>query len=45
MGKLAGVLTKDKQNFILSKGVLKVYVLQKYIDTNNGKIEGSTVST
>lgn len=45
MGKLAGVLTKDKQNFILSKGVLKVYVLQKYIDTNIGKIEGSTVST
>ena len=45
MGKLSGVLQKDKQNFVLSKGVLKAYVLQKYIDTNIGKIEGSTVST
>lgn len=45
MAKLANVLKKDKQNFILTKGVLKVYILQKYIDTNIGKIEGSTVST
>lgn len=39
------VLKKEKQNFFLTKGVLKLYVLQRYIDTNIGKIEGSTVST
>ena len=43
MENLSKVLKKDKQNFMLTKGVLKVYVLQKYIDTNIGKIEGSTV--
>ena len=45
MAKLTNILTLDKQNFVLNKGVLKAYVMQKYIDTNIGKIEGSTVST
>lgn len=45
MNKMTGILKNDKQNFVLTKGVLKVYVLQKYIDTNIGKIEGSTLST
>lgn len=45
MGKLKGILKSDKQNFILTKGILKVYILQKYIDTNVGRIEGSTVRT
>lgn len=39
------ILKKEKQNFVLTKGVLKLYVLQRYIDANIGKIEGSTVST
>lgn len=45
MQKIKGILKNDKQNFVLQKGVLQIYVLQKYIDTNIGKIEGSTVST
>lgn len=45
MKNIAEVLSVDKQNFVLKNGVLKTYVLQKYIDTNIGKIEGSTVST
>lgn len=45
MQKIADVLKNEKQNFVLKRGVLRVYVMQKYIDTNIGKIEGSTVST
>lgn len=41
---LKGILKSDKHEFILTKGVLKLYVLQNYIDTNIGKIEGSTVT-
>jgi hypothetical protein len=45
MQKISEILENDKQNFVLKKGILRTYVLQKYIDTNIGKIEGSTVST
>ena len=45
MKTLPNILKVDKQNFVLTKGVLKIYVLQKYLDTNIGKIEGSTLST
>ncbi len=42
---MSSVLKKDGQNFVLTKGMLRVYILQKYIDTNIGKIEGSTVGS
>lgn len=45
MSKLSDVLTLNKQDYVLNKGVLKVYVLQKYIDTNIGRIEGATVGS
>lgn len=45
MQKIADILENDKQNFVLKKGVLRAYVLQKYIDTSIGTVEGSTVST
>lgn len=45
MSKLTGVLSLDKQDYVLNKGVLKLYVLQKYIDTNISKIEGAIVGS
>lgn len=40
---LLDVLSLNNQDFKLDKGVLKTYILQKYIDTSLGKIEGPTV--
>lgn len=45
MAKLTDVLKLDNQNYVLTKGILRVYVLQKYIDTNIGRIEGSIVGS
>ena len=45
MANLSNVLKMDNQDYILTRGVLKAYVLQKYIDTNISKIEGSTVGS
>lgn len=45
MNKLSNILKLDNQDFILTQGVLRAYVLQKYIDTNISKIEGSTVGS
>lgn len=45
MSNLKGVLKLDGHDFKLTKGVLKAYVLQKYIDTNIAKIEGSVVGS
>lgn len=45
MGKLTGVLSKNKHDYVLKKGVLRLYVLQKYVDVNIARIEGSTVGS
>lgn len=45
MSKLKDVLKVDGHDFKLTKGVLKIYIYQKYIDTNISRITGSTVGS
>ena len=44
MSALKNVLTLKGHDFTLTKGILKIFVYQKYIDTNQARIEGSTVT-
>lgn len=45
MAILRDVLKADGHDFKLTRGILKLYISQKYIDTNIGKIEGSVVGS
>lgn len=45
MGSLKNVLKPDGHDFKLTRGILKIYISQKYIDTNISKIEGPVVSS
>lgn len=45
MANLKNMLKMEGHNFKLTNGILKVYISQKYIDTNIAKIEGPTVGS
>lgn len=45
MNKLTDILEVKGQDFVLKKGILKTYVLQKYVDTNVSTIEGPVVNS
>lgn len=44
MSALKNVLSLKGHDFMLTRGILKIFVYQKYIDTNQARIEGSTVT-
>lgn len=45
MASLKDSLKLKGHDFVLTNGILKVYILQKYIDTNTAIIEGQTVGS
>lgn len=45
MASLKNVMKISGHDFVLTKGVLKIYILQKYVDTNIARVEGPVVGS
>lgn len=45
MASLTNILKEEGHDFKLTRGILKVYISQKYVDTNIARVEGAKVGS